>query len=68
MSPVLVGILGCGVMLLLIFLGMPIAWVPIRTIYFPDRQSGFRPVSDTLLFLRMVWRIRQERARHDCHG
>jgi glycosyltransferase involved in cell wall biosynthesis len=49
-------------------LGMPIAWVPIRTIYFPDRQSGFRPVSDTLLFLRMVWRIRQERARHDCHG
>ncbi len=26
MSPVLVGILGCGVMLLLIFLGMPIAF------------------------------------------
>jgi glycosyltransferase involved in cell wall biosynthesis len=42
-------------------LGMPIAWVPIRTIYFPDRQSGFRPFSDTLLFLRMVWRIWRER-------
>jgi len=48
-------------------LKMPIAWVPIRTIYFPDRQSGFRPFSDTLLFLRMVWRIRRERVCWDRH-
>lgn len=44
-------------------LGMPITWVPIRTIYFPERQSGFRPVRDTLRFLRMVWRIRRSRLR-----
>ncbi len=46
-------------------LRMPIAWVPIRTIYFPDRQSGFRPVADTLLFLRMVWYIWRERICQD---
>jgi glycosyltransferase involved in cell wall biosynthesis len=43
-------------------LRMPIAWVPIRTIYFPERKSGFRPIIDTLLFLRMVWYIWRERA------
>ncbi len=46
-------------------LGMTIAWVPIRTIYFPDRKSGFRPIIDTLLFLRMVWYIRRERVCQD---
>jgi len=46
-------------------LGMPIAWVPIRTIYFPDRKSGFRPVRDSLLFLKMVLRIRRERIRQE---
>jgi UDP-N-acetylglucosamine---dolichyl-phosphate N-acetylglucosaminyltransferase len=44
-------------------LGMTIAWVPIRTIYFRDRKSGFRPLMDTLLFLRMVFRIWLERLR-----
>ncbi len=47
-------------------LGMPIAWVPIRTIYFPERQSGFRPILDTLLFFRMVsyiWRARINKDR-----
>ena len=42
-------------------LRMPIAWVPIRTIYFSDRQSGFHPIIDTLRFLRMVWYIWRER-------
>jgi glycosyltransferase involved in cell wall biosynthesis len=46
-------------------LKMPIAWVPIHTIYFPDRQSGFRPIIDTLLFLRMVWRIWRQRISQD---
>lgn len=46
-------------------LGLPIAWVPIRTIYFPERKSGFHPLKDTLRFLRMVWRIWRERRRHE---
>ena len=41
------------------------AWVPIHTIYFTDRQSGFRPIVDTLLFLRMVWVIWRERVYRD---
>lgn len=45
-------------------LGMPIAWVPIRTIYLPGRKSGFHPGRDTARFLRMVWRIWQRRRRH----
>ncbi len=48
-------------------LEIPIAWVPIRTIYFPDRQSGFRPVVDTLRFLRMVWSIWRRRVFRDRH-
>lgn len=48
-------------------LGMPIAWVPIRTIYFPDRQSGFRPIVDSLRFLRMVWFIWRQRVCQDHH-
>lgn len=48
-------------------LGIPIAWVPIRTIYFPDRQSGFRPIADTLRFLRMVWSIWRQRVFRDRH-
>jgi glycosyltransferase involved in cell wall biosynthesis len=44
-------------------MGMAITWVPIRTIYFPDRKSGFRPFRDTLLFLKMVVRIWLERTR-----
>ena len=52
-------------------LGMSIAWVPIQTIYFRDRKSGFRPLMDTLLFLKMVLRIwrgrlsRNPRAREE---
>jgi glycosyltransferase involved in cell wall biosynthesis len=48
-------------------LEMPIAWVPIRTLYFPDRQSGFHPIMDTLRFLRMVWSIRRQRVDRDRH-
>jgi glycosyltransferase involved in cell wall biosynthesis len=46
-------------------LKMSIIWVPIRTIYFSDRQSGFRPIIDTLRFFRMVWIIRRERMNRD---
>jgi glycosyltransferase involved in cell wall biosynthesis len=46
-------------------LRMPIAWIPIRTIYFPDRQSGFRPFVDTLRFLGMVWSIWRQRVNRD---
>lgn len=42
-------------------LDIRIAWVPIRTIYFKERKSGFRPLADTMRFLRMVLRIRRER-------
>lgn len=41
-----------------------ISWVPIQTIYFPDRKSGFRPLMDTLLFLKMVFRIWRGRLSH----
>jgi len=44
-------------------LGMPIAWVPIRTIYYSERKSGFHPVKDTARFVRMVWHIWRERRR-----
>ena len=46
-------------------LGIPIKWVPIRTIYFPDRQAGFRPFIDTLRFLRMVWSIWRQRVHQN---
>jgi hypothetical protein len=40
---------------------MPIAWVPIRTIYGIDKQSYFRPIRDSWHFLRMVWGIWRRR-------
>jgi UDP-N-acetylglucosamine---dolichyl-phosphate N-acetylglucosaminyltransferase len=40
--------------------GFRIAWVPIRTIY-NDKVSHFRPIRDSALFLRMVWRIGRAR-------
>ncbi len=43
-------------------LGTPIVWVPIRTIYPDRRKAGFRPLLDTLRFVRMVgllWRRRR---------
>ncbi len=36
--------------------GFRIAWVPIKTIYH-EKVSHFRPIRDSALFLRMVWRI-----------
>jgi glycosyltransferase involved in cell wall biosynthesis len=42
-------------------LGMPIAWVPIRTIYGIDKQSYFHPLLDSWHFLRMVWDIWRRR-------
>ena len=40
--------------------GFRIAWVPIKTIY-NDKVSHFRPIRDSALFLRMVWRIGRAR-------
>jgi glycosyltransferase involved in cell wall biosynthesis len=40
--------------------GFRIAWVPIKTIY-NDKVSHFRPLHDSALFLRMVWRIGRAR-------
>ena len=36
--------------------GFRLAWVPIKTIY-NDKKSHFRPLHDSALFLKMVWRI-----------
>ena len=36
--------------------GFRISWIPIKTIY-NDKVSHFRPVRDSILFLKMVWRI-----------
>ncbi len=36
--------------------GFRLAWVPIKTIY-NDKKSHFRPIHDSALFLKMVWRI-----------
>lgn len=36
--------------------GFRLAWVPISTIY-NDKRSHFRPLHDSSLFLKMVWRI-----------
>lgn len=52
-------------------LGLPIGWVPIRTIYGIGKRSYFHPVKDTLRFLRMVWWIgRRQRQTQDAdeHG
>ena len=42
--------------------GFRLAWVPIQTIY-NDKKSHFRPVDDSALFLKMVWRIWRARMR-----
>lgn len=42
--------------------GFKITWVPIKTIY-NDKKSHFRPVQDSALFLKMVWRIWRARMR-----
>jgi glycosyltransferase involved in cell wall biosynthesis len=36
--------------------GLSVEWVPIQTIY-ADEGSHFRPIHDTALFLRLVWRL-----------
>jgi glycosyltransferase involved in cell wall biosynthesis len=36
--------------------GFRLAWVPIKTIY-NDKKSHFRPIHDSVLFLKMTWRI-----------
>jgi glycosyltransferase involved in cell wall biosynthesis len=47
--------------------GMRIDWVNVRTIYDTGKVSYFRPLPDSLVFLRTVWRaariLRQERRR-----
>jgi glycosyltransferase involved in cell wall biosynthesis len=42
--------------------GFRVGWVPIKTIY-ADEVSHFHPLRDTLLFLKMVWRIWLARRR-----
>lgn len=42
--------------------GFRLAWVPIKTIY-NDKKSHFRPLHDSALFLKMVWRIWRARMR-----
>ncbi len=42
--------------------GFRIEWIPIKTIY-NEKVSHFKPFRDSLLFLKMVWRIRQARRR-----
>ena len=42
--------------------GFRLAWIPIKTIY-NDTKSHFRPLHDSALFLRMVWRIWRARVR-----
>jgi glycosyltransferase involved in cell wall biosynthesis len=42
--------------------GFRLAWVPIKTIY-NDKASHFRPIRDSVLFLKMVWRIWRARRR-----
>lgn len=42
--------------------GFQITWVPIKTIY-NDKISHFRPLHDSWLFLKMVWRIWRARRR-----
>lgn len=42
--------------------GFRLAWVPIKTIY-NDKKSHFRPIHDSILFLKMVWRIWRARVR-----
>jgi glycosyltransferase involved in cell wall biosynthesis len=42
--------------------GFHIAWIPIRTIY-GDEMSHYQPLPDSLLFLKMVWRIWLARRR-----
>jgi glycosyltransferase involved in cell wall biosynthesis len=42
--------------------GFRIGWVPIKTIY-ADEVSHYQPVRDSLLFLKMIWRIRRARLR-----
>lgn len=42
--------------------GFRLAWVPIKTIY-NDKKSHFRPIHDSALFLKMVWRIGRARMR-----
>jgi glycosyltransferase involved in cell wall biosynthesis len=42
--------------------GLPLAWVPIRTIY-GDEKSHIQPLKHTLNFIRLVWRTRRATAR-----
>jgi len=46
-------------------LRVPIVWVPIRTLYFSERKSGFRAFRDTLRFLHMVWHVWRERVHQE---
>ena len=46
-----------------VYAGMRIGWVDIRTIYGTGKASYFRPVRDSALFLRTVWRAHRQRAK-----
>ena len=42
--------------------GFRVVWIPIKTIY-NEKVSHYRPIRDSVLFLKMVWRIGQARRR-----
>ncbi len=44
------------------FAGLTVGWVPIKTIY-NEKKSHFRPVQDSALFIKMIWRIWRARLR-----
>jgi len=39
--------------------GLRLAWLPIRTIYVAERKSHFRPIADSLEFLKVIWSARR---------
>ena len=43
--------------------GIPIGWVDIETIYGIGKRSNFHPITDTVRFLQMVWRVYREQRR-----
>lgn len=48
--------------------GMRIGWVDIRTIYGTGKESYFRPVQDTALFLKTVWQVYRQRSSQRGRG
>jgi len=43
--------------------GLRLAWLPIRTIYVAERRSHFRPIADSVEFLKVIWSARRRVSR-----